>query len=194
MIFEACSSRMFTEIKNIKISINCCKISLDTVKDKFCLANVTYKENPNFLVFKTKKKIVFTIFKAKNESNHINITGIKSIDGIEKSLNRLDSLNIFLLKKKTLKVDNITGSLDLKKELFLRELINKTQTFQSEYKICIRYNNETFPGAFFQVKKEDKKVGTILIFHSGKVVFVGCRNLKNIECLESLTLALTQMR
>ncbi len=91
-------------------------------------------------------------------------------------------------------IDNITGSFDLKKELILKDLIEITQNYQFEGNIYISYNNEKFPGMFLKVKIGNKRIGTIIIFHSGKVVFVGCKRLRNLRCLESLTLALTSTK
>ena len=184
---------MLTKITNIKISVNCSEVSLDTVKNKLTKRCINFQMQPNFVVFNSYNNFFYTIFRSKKETlNHINITGIKTFDGILLSINLLKSIKIVKLKQKTIRIDNITGSLDIEKEVFLKDLITKTQLCKSLlYDITIKYNNETFPGAFFRVKERGEKIGTINIFTSGKAVFVGCRELKNIECLESLILALT---
>jgi TATA-box binding protein (TBP) (component of TFIID and TFIIIB) len=42
----------------------------------------------------------------------------------------------------------------------------------------MKYNNEKFPGLFVKFKE-----GTAILFHSGKVVLVGCKNEENLKCL-----------
>ncbi|MDP2794753.1 MAG: hypothetical protein Q8O25_11870 [Sulfurisoma sp.] len=178
---------------NIKVSINCFFESLDTVKFKCSENSIDHKVHNNFIVF--RKKIVYTIFRSKDlNKNHVNITGIKSYGNLKYAVDFLGSIGI-IVDNTTLKVDNITGSLNLGREVFLQSLINKIQLEKSyTNEIIINNNNETFPGAFLKVQKDSIKIGTIIVFHSGKVVFVGCRNLENLKCLESLILVLTQTR
>ena len=184
---------MLTKITNIKVSIHCNKISLDTVKRKCEQNNVKLRIYPNYILFETK--FVYTIFKCKenNNYNHINITKIKSKLELKDSLKRLKYFDLTSIKN-TLKIDNITGSLNLKKEIIIKDLIILTEAFKCNYNIYISYNNEKFPGAFFKVRKENKKVGTIIIFHSGKIVFVGCKSILDLKCLQSLTLAITKTK
>jgi len=40
----------------------------------------------------------------------------------------------------------------------------------------VKYNNQKFPGLFIKYKK-----GTALVFFSGKVVIVGCKNQTEIK-------------
>ncbi len=84
--------------------------------------------------------------------------------------------------------------MDLKKQIILKELVNLIDKYQFNGSIDISYNNEVFPGLFIKVKQENKKIGTIIIFHSGKVVFVGIKSIKKLKCLESLILAITNMK
>jgi len=182
-----------SKVTNIKVSIHCCKISLDSVIE-ICKENkIKNKIFNNYIIFESE--FIFTLFKSRdcNSFNHINITKLKQKIDIEKSFEILKFFSIQIIKD-TLKIDNITGSLDLKKELILKELIESTQKYPFEGEIFISYNNEKFPGLFLKIKKEKIKIGTIIIFHSGKIVFVGCKSLSNLKCLESLTLALTSTK
>ena len=187
------SDRMLSKVTNIKVSINCSKISLDSVKDICEKNNLNTKVFSNFIIFESK--FVYTIFKSKqnNNYNHINITKIKTKKELIESIKLLKYLNIIIVKK-TLKIDNVTGSLDLKKQIILKELVNLIDKYQFNGSIDISYNNEVFPGLFIKVKQENKKIGTIIIFHSGKVVFVGIKSIKKLKCLESLILAITNMK
>ena len=42
----------------------------------------------------------------------------------------------------------------------------------------IKYNNQKFPGLFITFER-----GTAIIFHSGKIVIVGCKTTKHIKCI-----------
>lgn len=182
---------MLSKVTNIKVSINCNKVSLDSVLLQCENKQIKTKVYPNFILFESK--FVYTIFKNKeiNSYNHINITKIKNKLELRESLNQLKTYFGITFIKNTLKVDNITGTLNLQKEIVLKELINYTETYKFDGDIFISYNNEKFPGAFLKVKKENKKIGSILVFHSGKVVFVGCKTIYDLKCLESLILAIT---
>lgn len=186
---------MLTKVTNIKVSVNCQKISLDTVKSVCQQNKIKIKIFSNFILIKSK--FIYTIFKNKenNNYNHINITKIKSKLELKESIKTLKIFNLIPIKN-TLKIDNVTGSLDLKKEIILRDLIKITETYKHTFNhnIFISYNNEKFPGAFLKIEKDNKKIGTIIIFHSGKAVFVGCKNIRQLKCLESFILALTSMR
>ena len=187
------SDRMLSKVTNIKVSINCSKISLDSVKDICEKNNLKTKVFSNFII--SESKFVYTIFRSKqnNNYNHINITKIKTKKELIESIKLLKYLNIIIIKK-TLKIDNVTGSLDLKKQIILKELVNLIYKYQFNGSIDISYNNEVFPGLFIKVKQENKKIGTIIIFHSGKVVFVGIKSIKKLKCLESLILVITNMK
>lgn len=184
---------MLSKVTNIKVSIHCVKISLDSVKNICEKNNFKTKIFSNFIIFVSK--FVFTIFKNKqnNNYNHINITKIKTKEEAKESLKILKFLG-FELVEKTLQIDNITGSIDLKKEIILKELIKSIETYTFNGELKVSYNNEIFPGLFCKVIKESKKIGTIIIFHSGKIVFVGCKKISSLKCLESLVLAITSTK
>ena len=100
-------------------------------------------------------------------------------------------MEIFNIKanENSLKIDNITGSIDLKKDINIQNIINLVFKEEKFSNIKASYNNEKFPGLFLKVKE----FGTIIVFYSGKVVFVGCKSVTNLECLASLTRVLTKM-
>jgi TATA-box binding protein (TBP) (component of TFIID and TFIIIB) len=178
---------MSVNLTNIKVSINIISQSLDSVEN--CMKELTriYKRYNNFIVI--REEFVYTIFRpGKKSSNHINITKIKNFDEIEKAVKKLDVFK-FKVNENSLKIDNITGSIDLKKEINIQKVINIVTKEEKFNNIKVSYNNEKFPGLFLKVKA----VGTIIVFYSGKVVFVGCKTLSNLECLASLTRVLMEM-
>ena len=73
---------------------------------------------------------------------------------------------------KQIKVDNIIATLNIQKPIDLVSVCEK-KLFES-----IKYNNEKFPGLFVKFKE-----GTAILFHSGKIVLVGCKTKKDLKCL-----------
>jgi len=180
---------MSVKLTNIKVSVNCIGESLYSVCDKLRKSFIRHKIYNNFVV--VKDRFVYTIFRqSKNSENHINITKIKKIEEIEDSIEIIEGFGFNIIKK-SIKIDNITGSLDIGKEIFIKDLIESVKKSELSKDILISYSNEKFPGIFLKVKKLDQKIGTIIAFHSGKIVFVGCKNIQSLKCLESLTFALT---
>lgn len=179
---------MSVKLTNIKVSIKTNLESLDSVEKKIEKKSLFYKRYNNFIVI--KDNFVYTIFRpGKNKLNHINVTKIKSIDDIDKAIENLNFFGLSIIKS-SLNIDNITGSFNLKKEVYLKKVIEIIQEDEQFRTIKVSYNNEKFPGLFLKVKE----IGTIIIFYSGKVVFVGCKTLTNLECLASLTRVLTKQR
>jgi|YelNatPaOPRAMG01_1025707.scaffolds.fasta_scaffold20455_5 hypothetical protein len=161
-------------ITNFKISLKVLPICLDTVCDIAKKSNICFKRYNNFLVL--QNKFTYIIFKNRKGSNtHINVTKLRIFEDIKESqkflfsnfLNRLNSNIIFD------KIDNITASYDLKKNIDIH------QTIQNFKNLCeVRYNNETFPGVFLK-----HVCGTIIIFHSGKTILIGSKNITSLQCL-----------
>jgi TATA-box binding protein (TBP) (component of TFIID and TFIIIB) len=179
--------RMFVNVTNIKVSIKLESQSLDSVENKIKNSVLSYKKYNNFIVI--KDFFVYTIFRSgKNNFNHVNITKIKHFSKVEEAIEKLKNLD-FNINKKSLKIDNITGSIDLEKEVQIENIIKRVSSNASFSNLKISYNNEKFPGLFLKLKS----VGTIIIFHSGKVVFVGCKTVENLECLASLSHVLTKI-
>lgn len=188
---------MCAKITNIKVSLNIQYKSLDSV-EKDCLRNnLFFKKYNNFIIIKSC--FIYTVFKnsKKNFNNHVNITKIKSFEELSLAIDFLKSID-FIVIEESIKTDNITGSLNINKEIFLIDLIdslNKNNYNEENNTIILKYNNEKFPGLFVKVKNNQKnKVGTIIIFHSGKIIFVGCKTIENLKCLSQIVHAHTQVK
>jgi TATA-box binding protein (TBP) (component of TFIID and TFIIIB) len=169
------------KITNIKISVKCKNVSLDSVKKNLENSNIAYKTYNNYIV--TKNLFTYIIFKKNINNieniNHVNITNIQSLELLDKAINNIQQFdcNIELL---SYKIDNITVSKNFFRSFSIYCLISK---IPSEIKIT--YNSETFPGVFL---KFPNKEGTAIIFHTGKCVILGCKTVKNIEhILETLS-------
>lgn len=162
------------EIKNIKISLKIEKISLNSVLEQLEQENILFETKSNYIII--RDKFIYIFFKSKNGMiNHINVTKIPKVEDIKISVCMLKEkifkdLNVSIIKEK---IDNITASCDLKKELNQIEILNR---FRSTHNI--RYNKEKFPGMFIKVLH-----GTFIIFHSGKINLVGCQNLDHLISL-----------
>ena len=165
---------MCYKISNVKISIKTSPISLNTVLDlqfknkKF--TNIKNLKNyKNFVVL--KEKYTYSIFKTNSKSeNHINITKIPNLTEIQESIKHLKKYLDFSLK--TLQVDNIIATLKHKNPIDLVSVCER-KLFDS-----MKYNNERFPGLFIKFD-----VGTAILFHSGKIVLVGCKKEADLQCL-----------
>jgi TATA-box binding protein (TBP) (component of TFIID and TFIIIB) len=160
---------MLYKITNIKISVKTTFICLNTVIDKVkCMKHKRYN---NFVVL--RNIYTYVIFKSgKNNINHINITKVKTFCDIEHAINHL--LNILCVEEIKRTVDNITVSLNINRKVNL----NKLPVFENC--ISISYNSEKFPGAFIKFN-----CGTIILFHTGKCIFIGIKKREDIECLIS---------
>jgi hypothetical protein len=168
------------KITNIKISVKCKNICLDTVQKYLCDSLIHFKKYDNYIV--TKLKYTYIIFKRniKNteEIFHVNITNIPTLDYLSDAINTLKEFD----GKTTIvsyKIDNITASKNFNKSIDIQKLLENITT-----DIRATYNTETFPGVF--LKYPDKR-GTAILFHTGKCVLLGSKTINNIESiLESL--------
>lgn len=187
------------QLTNIKISLKCEEVSLDSVKEFCSKADYPTKVYSNFVVI--RKSFVYTIFKKNLITNlhHVNITNIKNFDDIAKALESIIKFGLKLVKD-TVKIDNLSGLLNTHKNIKLSDLVqsikNNSEKNFSNINFIISYNNEVFPGLFLKVfhKKSKQKIGTAIIFHSGKVILVGSKKIEDLECLSKIILALIAMK
>ena len=157
-------------VRNIKLSAKLDGVScLNTVCDMLRNQHVKHKQYPSYVTFYNKYNyILFT--KSKNNKNHINITRLTNVDQITDALDILQQLISCNIVQHS--IDNITATHDMQMEINLDNLIcNKI--FPS-----YRYNPERFPGMFVKDKN-----GSLIIFHSGKLVLLGCKSIEQLWIL-----------
>ena len=166
---------MTYKITNIKVSIKIKSVCLDTVQNILESSNIKNNNYGNFIV--VKNKYTFIIFKqGKQNNNHINITNIKSFEDISDAIKLLQQILVdTIVEEKTLKIDNITASIDILKPV---DLISTSKIFERFSKVS--YNTEKFPGLFAKYL-----IGTLIVFHTGKCIVIGAKTKKDIECLVS---------
>lgn len=167
---------MLFKIANVKVSCKVKHLPLDIVKNRLETFGVVNCYN-NYLVLKAK--YTYIIFKTKDKGfpiNHINITKIPNTSLVKEAVSDIE--NILGCETFDLVIDNITGSAKLDKKIDLIQ-ITKEKKFEK-----IKYNNQKFPGLFLKLER-----GTAIIFHSGKIVIVGCRKEEDIECILQAILA-----
>lgn len=153
------------KITNVKVSLKTTPISLNNV------LNLPFQTNNhrNFIV--VKAKYTYSIFKTnKMLENHINITKIPKIKKVKKAIKYLKKYLNFEVKNIT--IDNIIATFKIDHKIDLVSVCEE-KLFKT-----MKYNSEKFPGLY--VKFEE---GTAILFHSGSIVIVGCKNEKDIECL-----------
>jgi len=162
------------EIKNIKLSLKTSEITLNTVIDHFTTSNITFERKSNYIII--RKQFIYVLFKPKNNIiTHINVTKIPNIDNITIAIEHLlteilNSLNVKILHQK---IDNLTAIYDQKKSIDQLAIIKKSHPLY-----FIRFNKEKFPGLFLK-----DRLGTFIIFHTGKVNLVGCQDPDHLNVL-----------
>lgn len=155
------------EIRNVKISLKSSAISLNNASKCLENINIKYKLYSNFISF--KKQLTFVLFKTSADTtNHINVSKIKTQEDIDFACNSVRS--IFGVSILAVKVDNIVSTTNLKKSLNLSDIVTSNRFG------VVKYNPEQFPGLFLTLER-----GSAILFHSGKVVIVGCKTNKDVE-------------
>jgi len=167
-------------ITNYKISLKVLPICLDSVCDIAKKSNIKIKRYNNFLVIQSE--FTYIIFKNKKGFNtHVNITKIRTFEKIKEAqtflfLNFLKCLKSDII---AVKIDNITASHNLKKNIDISQILKNFEN------LCdVRYNNETFPGVFLK-----HALGTIILFHSGKAILIGSKDISSLKCLVQFLVA-----
>jgi TATA-box binding protein (TBP) (component of TFIID and TFIIIB) len=160
---------MSYKIANVKVSIKTLSLSLDIVYNCLKLKGLNCIHYTNFLVI--KNKYTYIIFKTnKQKENHINITKIPNLSNVKEAIDLITNLTQCIVT--SFKIDNIIATSSANQKLNLDKIVKEKKFNQ------IKYNNEKFPGLFLKFNK-----GTAILFHSGKIVIVGCKSEEAIKCL-----------
>jgi TATA-box binding protein (TBP) (component of TFIID and TFIIIB) len=167
-------------VTNVKISVKIPTTRLEDVIQRCNRRNLRVKIFPSFIV--VYSKFIYTLFKKGKKQQHVNITKC-SMDNVAEAMEDLEYFtcqhNLFLHHT----VDNISASSTIPKILSdsdpyaidLETFINAS-THTPEYVLTL--NTESFPGLFIRSKN-----CTAILFRSGKVNFVGAKNVRDIEDL-----------
>lgn len=169
------------EITNYKVSLKTSLLFLDIVTKVLNSQSISVKRYNNFISF--HHRFTFIVFKhSVSLENHINITKIKTQEAIQEAL--LLFCDLIKCSVSSFKIDNIIATTKLNKTLDLKKFSNiNADTFK------IKYNSEKFPGLFCKFT-----LGTLIFFHSGKIVIVGCKSIEDIEWLIKQALVLTSTK
>jgi len=165
-------------ISNYKVSVKVCDLDWKKTLELLKNCQLNFKQHSNFISFKSV--YTFTLFKPKGNQAHANITNIKLIKEGSEALRVLQSLVGGKVLSHTFKIDNITASANLQKTVNLEKFF-----IQNHIHTAIKYNRDKFPAAFIK-----GSAGTILLFHSGKVILVGCKTKDQLVCLYTKLLKL----
>lgn len=167
------------EVRNIKISLKIGLLPLNNAINILTVKNIQWKDHFNFISFRTGG-FTFVLFKpSKTGYSHLNITKIKRFEDISRPIDILK--DIFKCCIFNSKVDNIVATDNLQKIVDLKE-VTKNKIFEN-----IKHNPEQFPGLFIKFS-----VGTAILFHSGKFVVVGCRNIADVQWISDTIYAAIQ--
>jgi hypothetical protein len=162
------------EIKNVKISLKIDGISLNTVLKQLEINNILYERKNNYIII--KHRYIYVIFIPKSKQiNHVNITKIPILEKINDSITTFCQ-NIFSnlsINVKKVCIDNLTSTFKLNHALILSDIIKDNRDIYN-----LNYNNEKFPGLFIKFGE-----GTLILFYTGNVIAVGCKNEQNLKYL-----------
>jgi len=171
-------------IKNVKVSVKLESIELKHVISYFNSNLLNYKDKSNYIILNNKFMYIF--YKCKNGLiNHLNVTKISKLSDIDVSLDHLKN-NIFKnfpINEKTVKVDNITAVHTINRQINLSRLANKIRDLYR-----VNYNNEKFPGLFVKFSP----CGTLIIFHTGKIISIGCKSELDLQRVYNELLNITK--
>lgn len=201
------------EPTNIKISFKIETVSLSTVQESCSSLGYKLKRFANFLVVRSYTSAkeghswVCTVFKKNligEVPQHVNVTNIKSFCQIEGVTSHLANLGLIALPG-TVNIDNVTGLMqtgnlvlfDTVKHIQARKkqvCENLSIEFPGVHTLSVHYNNERFPGLFIKFKKNKSKFGTAIVFHSGKIVIIGCKCLSQLRWIAGAVSALISIK
>lgn len=156
-----------TRICNVKISF---KTQKQNVKKLLSLKVIT--KRTSCFVFKLKH-FTYVVY----NGGHVNITGIKNLKRVHKSVKTLFKTKI-TSHSCCYSIDNITATGKLKNKLY-GKFSKILQQHENNPYYLIKYSPEAFPGAALKFYHYDG--GTIVIFPSGKFIVVGCRTTETID-------------
>jgi hypothetical protein len=161
------------KIKNIKSSLTV--LCTEDWKQKLMVNAKNEKcstsEKGNILILKTNFSLC--VFEKKKRSVnkkflHLNLTGIKSFKELADVIETLEKSFLYNIGEIiSVQIDNICACFKFNTLVDLRVLKEKFPH--------IKYNKEKFPGAFFKAGE-----ATSIIFNSGKVNILGCKNSKSV--------------
>ena len=172
---------------------------ISNVKFHTKLVNPVQKEHylarlNGFGVSITKRKTSFVVIRDSILGNsvlccffsgHINVTGVKCVQDIEKTLCNISSYFGFRPSDfAPVCIDNITStvtSAKLKSRINLFVLSKHIKTLDLPIVKKITYKKQSFPGLFIKTR-----IGLILWFNSNSITCVGSKSLKEVEDLHNL--------
>ena len=155
------------KIKNYKISFKIRNFENFLTR----MIGVKIKKYHNFIVVRSEKKFVFTIF---NSSGFVNATGIKTKEECEEARQFL--IQLLQCEGSEYKTDNICASGHFGKEI---NLLSMKKEFL-KHKHCFTFNPDQFAGASLKLHTTP---GCMVIFSTGSYSILGVRDDREIQHL-----------
>lgn len=150
------------------------------------LIKYNVSKGQTYAIFKLSRTVpyVYTLFK----NGHVNVTGIRRVSEFKDLVQALLSrLHLAVEVEEVLsnaKIQNISATAKIR--LKRGECVNLRQLYENTrhptYAAILdhtRFNVDRFPACNIKIKD----YGSLLVFSSGKVVIVGCKNVENIRRL-----------
>lgn len=170
------------KVCNVKFSVKVqwdLSFNTDDRGPPFRLA-LTLTRYPNFWVVKDRR-FTFIIFVGKGGIHHVNATRVPDLDLVQEA--QADLCQCFTSPPRVVQapvIDNLTCLSYLPPSLDLFDIHHRVLNRPLEGQERTRFNLEHFPGLFIKFKNPS---GTMLLFSSGKIVIVGCRQLSSVQQL-----------
>lgn len=168
------------KISNVKLSLKINDLVINTDES----THLDYFEKYNRII----KVENFTITTYHNNPHVLHITGIKNLcenlDLALKTISLLSSVNLNYVKS-MIRIDNITATCNYYKSKI--NLIILFKRIKNKNDVHVRFNPTKFPG---MTVKFSSKSGVAIIFESGKINLLGCKNIQSINNLFICTLDL----
>lgn len=165
-------------IKSAKVSN--VKISLKLKNFKFDNKEINTEKYLNFFVI--KNKFSYVVFKkGKNNLTHVNITKIRKISHVKKSVRHF--LKLSKSSKKQIyskQIDNITVTGKLKIPVEIIKFISRNNENSKIQKI--KFNTQKFPGLFVKLKTGEN----LTLFGSGSFIILGLKSSEQINSVLNL--------
>lgn len=176
-------------VHNIKISLRLCENNIaenirrlmsEEEEERRKFGGRAIKKESSFFVVRNLHncEAIYTIFYA----GYINITRLRSLEQAVEARNKIcRALNA---RRVPFSIDNVTasGKLHLKTQRYsIKGISDILRRYAAQCSVkSIHFNSEKFPGAFLQ---STQNRGTIILFNSGKFVFVGVKSIKAVKQL-----------
>lgn len=179
---KSLQQKLHIKIRNVVASFSIAPVPLDLEKIHYAFRKESIWDKATFnyrvVVLRVEKpKMSFLIY----QTGKVICTGARSIKDAENSadyfVNRLREASFDIKKTKEAKIQNILATADLGTEIDIEKFLGHINVVRGVHTI---YEPEQFAAAIVKLPIAQDIEATMLLFHTGKVICVGLKNVKSI--------------